>query len=101
MKQKIINLVLLCSLCTVAIAHSKTIKELTAAAKSGDVAAQNSLGDYYDRGFTVPSNPEQAAFWTLKAAKAGNVYAQERMASMYMRGIELPFKGAGSSALCR
>jgi TPR repeat protein len=87
LKRKIINLVLLWSLSAAAIAHSKTVEELTSAAKSGDVAAQNSLGDYYDRGITVPSNPEQAAFWTLKAAKAGNIYAQERMASMYMRGF--------------
>ena len=55
-------------------------------ARSGDMAAQNILGNYYYIGEFVAQDFEQATYWYRKAAENGFAWAQLNLGSCYMNG---------------
>ena len=61
-----------------------------AAAKTGDVRAQNGLGWLYDKGLGVAQDTREAMKWYRLAADQGNVFAQSRLAVAYARGDGVP-----------
>lgn len=62
---------------------ARAIELYRKAAKSGNAAAQNSLGLLYYQGRGAPQDYVEAAGWFRKAAELGNPLAQYNLASMY------------------
>lgn len=57
-----------------------------AAAEAGDVAAKSIVGECYDRGLGVASDPAQASRWWRDAAAGGSLEAQNLLAMKYYYG---------------
>lgn len=55
-------------------------------AEAGDPVAQSNVGYYYDNGFGVSRNPQEAARWYRLAAENGDMHAQYNLAVMYETG---------------
>lgn len=60
------------------------------AAKAGDAAAQNNVGELYETGRGVPADPKQALDWYRKAAEAGFAPAQFNVGRLYAAGTGTP-----------
>ncbi|KAK3820545.1 MAG: hypothetical protein JOS17DRAFT_755928 [Linnemannia elongata] len=58
----------------------------TEAATRGHVAAQVTVGDYYNEGFVVKKDFAKAFEWYLRAAKQGDVTAQSHVGFYYRMG---------------
>ncbi len=56
-------------------------------AKSGDPAAQNYVGEIYEKGLGVQTNYELALAWYKKAAIQGDTSAQLNVGYMYEKGL--------------
>jgi TPR repeat protein len=56
------------------------------AARAGDAAAQNNVGELYETGRGVPADPGQALDWYRKAAEAGFAPAQFNLGRLYAVG---------------
>ncbi|MFK7940747.1 MAG: tetratricopeptide repeat protein [Roseovarius sp.] len=68
-------------------AQEITLEDLTARAKTGDVAAQLSLARLYHQGESVTQNYASAATWAARAAEAGNPEAQNLLGRYYHAGL--------------
>ena len=55
-------------------------------ANNGNTAAQANIGYYYDNGYGVEKNSEEAVRWYKHAAKNGNIHAQFNLGIMYEIG---------------
>jgi TPR repeat protein len=53
------------------------------AAQQGDPSAQHNLGYFYDEGFGVEKNTQQALYWYKKAAKNGEICSCSNIAEIY------------------
>ena len=62
------------------------LADTTARASSGDPAAQNLLGTWYQHGTHVKADLAQAAIWYERAAQGGNAWAQNNLGVQYWRG---------------
>jgi len=60
------------------------------AARAGDVAAQNNVGELYETGRGVAADPRQALDWYRKAAEAGFAPAQFNLGRLYAAGTGVP-----------
>jgi len=65
-------------------------------ARTGDAAAQESVGYMLERGLGVETNPAEALVWYAKSAKQGNPAAQLNLGTLYLegRGTALNYKEA-------
>jgi len=59
-------------------------------AEQGDSAAQNYVGEIYEKGLGVPSDFLRAAAWYRRAAEAGYARAQINLGQLYDRGLGVP-----------
>jgi uncharacterized protein len=59
-------------------------------AEQGDAVAQEWLASMYNNGRGVRENPEQAAFWYLRAAGQGDATAQVMLGLIYEVGRGVP-----------
>lgn len=66
--------------------QAMSLEELTKAAESGNMYAQNVLGKRYFFGDGVPASGEKARYWYTRSAKSGYVFAQANLAGMLMTG---------------
>lgn len=61
------------------------------AAESGDVTAQNNVGEIYERGLGgTPPDYAKAAEWFRRAADQGSSRAQANLARLYEQGLGVP-----------
>lgn len=72
--------------------YQKAMKIWLPLAQSGEARAQAGLGFMYQRGFGVPIDHNQAAFWLRKAAEQGQPEGQMMLGSLYFYG-----QGVGQS----
>lgn len=56
------------------------------AAKTGNGAAQESVGYMLERGLGMPANPAEALLWYEKSANQGNPVAQLNLGTLYLEG---------------
>lgn len=75
-----------CRLLYDAAEYEQAFPACLAAAEAGDVAAKSILGECYDRGLGVASDPALASRWWLDAAAEGNLEAQNLLAMKYYYG---------------
>lgn len=69
---------------------SKDLKQLIAAAESGDAPAQHRLAEAYRKDTTLPKHLETAFRWYRAAAEQGYAKAQNDLGSMYLNGTGTP-----------
>jgi hypothetical protein len=69
---------------------AKVVAALKEKAAAGDTLAPLKLGLIYYRGYGVPQNYEQAAYWFHKAADAGYSDAQFYLGVMFAHGEKVP-----------
>jgi TPR repeat protein len=60
------------------------------AARAGDVAAQNNVGELYETGRGIAADPKQALDWYRKGAEAGFAPAQFNLGRLYAAGTGVP-----------
>ena len=66
--------------------HGKAVYYYRAAAKAGDHAAQNNLGELYELGKGVTQDASLAFSWYARAAEAGFPPSQLNLARLYAEG---------------
>jgi TPR repeat protein len=66
---------------------SSAFERIKAKAEANDAAAQLELGWMYDKGESVPRDPEQAFRWWLKAAEQGQPAGQFNVGLSYSLGL--------------
>ncbi len=66
--------------------YSKAVEWYDKAARSGDVYAQEMLGEAYYYGYGVDKDNEQSFYWFEKAAMAGSPFAQSWIGEFYHNG---------------
>ena len=66
--------------------YTAAFKMFNLLADNDNAAAQANIGYYYDNGYGVEKNPEEAVRWYKVAAKNGNIYAQYNLGIMYEIG---------------
>lgn len=67
-----------------------SLTDVTRAAETGVVEAQNELGNRYEYGHCVSRDFEEAAKWYQLAADSGNINAQKVLGFMYAGGMGVP-----------
>ena len=70
--------------------YAKALKEYSAAAAEGDLAAYSGLGMLYEHGFGVAKDESQAAVWFRKAADRGSADGESNLGTMYLMGHGVP-----------
>ncbi|WP_455370328.1 tetratricopeptide repeat protein [Petrachloros mirabilis] len=68
---------------------SPAMQTLLLQAEKGDIEAQFTLGQAYDRGRGVPQNKAEAARWYQKAAERGDTFSQFYLGNIYWEGSEV------------
>ncbi len=71
-------------------ATAQDLDDLLPLAKAGHAEAQNSLGDLYYYGESVPKDYGEAAKWYRMAAEQGHDEAQYELGNMYYNGVGVP-----------
>jgi hypothetical protein len=66
--------------------YERELRELNAAAKSGDALAAFDLGVLYFKGEIVLQSDEKAVEWWRRAAKGGSTAARTALGGMYLEG---------------
>jgi len=59
-------------------------------ANGGDAAAQQTVGEMYERGITGDPDYETAAMWYRRAAEQNNSRAQYQLGALYEQGLGVP-----------
>jgi len=70
--------------------YNKALKELRPLAEKGDLRSQYAMGVFYENGFAVEKDLQQAATWYLMAAEQGNSDAQYNLGAMNEHGLGIP-----------
>lgn len=68
---------------------SPAMQVLLLKAEKGDIEAQFTLGQAYDRGRGVPQNKADAARWYEKAAEQGDTFSQFYLGNIYWESAEV------------
>ena len=68
--------------------YEEAFSYFSQAAQSGCAAAQNGLGLYYQQGYGISKDSQQAFEWFYKAAKQNNKEGKYNLALIYLSGIK-------------